>query len=138
MGEKPSKADQETAVAAGLAAGCIDLRISAVTSATGDLESAFRRAWHTWPHADRFPDVRPSLTNKVLVRIMDASSRRRGVAVAEWQSTGPWWIPAWRFDEDVYDLRELSEEATGIPLAAWTELAKLLVRHLDEDQVHRC
>ncbi|QFZ18507.1 hypothetical protein [Saccharothrix syringae] len=138
MDGKPSKADQETAVAAGLAAGCINLGISAVTSAVGDLESAFRRAWQSWPPAVRFPAVRPDMTNKVLVRIMHASPRRRGAVVAEWQPDGPWWIPTWRFDADLYDPGEMLEENTGLPSADWTELAERFAGHLDEDQVRRC
>jgi hypothetical protein len=97
-----------------------------------DLEFAFRRVWRSWPYRSTFPTVRADVRRDDLLPILHKSERRRGLHVAGWASQWPF-VPYIAEDWDVEEAGEILEDWTGVPLAAWVQLAQGLVDDLKSD-----
>jgi hypothetical protein len=127
---------QETVVGEGLALGCLSLGISAVTANKMSVESAFGRAWRSWPQAYLFRAVHASIARNDLLRIVARSTRRRGVVIASWD-VGRVLEPILEWGDTVEEAGELLAENSGLPFSEWIALAKAFTDHLGADNVHR-
>ena len=131
-----SKADQRTIVGDGLAVGCHDIGVTAVTARKLELELSFNHAWRSFPLAtSMFRQIKGDLTRCDIVAIIADSPRRRWSRV-EWYQEGAWWLPEWA-SVDVDDVADSLTELYGIERSRWTELAQPLVERLGEDCVQR-
>ncbi|MBN9799255.1 hypothetical protein DMP15_18595 [Pseudonocardia sp. UM4_GMWB1] len=132
-----TKAQQETIVGEGLALGLLAVGVVAVTSGKQAVEFAFGRAWRSWTHRSKFPQVRMEIARNDVLRIMRDSERRRGSALAYWATGGAWYEPVQRADWSVEEDGEVLGENSGIPFAQWVALAEAIVAELKDDQVRR-
>lgn len=136
MAANLSKARQETAVGEGLAIGCRALGFTAVTSNKMAVEFAFVRAWRDWRYASTFRVVHATHARNDLLRILHASSNRRGVIVADW-SCGRYYEPRLRGDWDVEECASLVERGTDVPLDGWIDLARAFTGYFKPEEVRR-
>jgi len=115
-----SIAQQEKAVAEGLALGATMLDLPSIGGSKQSLESDFGRAWRNWRHRDRFLAIKAGPLQYSILRVLGKSATRSGPRVAYW--TGDWPFvpvlenPEWGFD----GLAEHIDE--GITASAWMEL----------------
>ncbi|MFC6021838.1 hypothetical protein ACFP2T_37460 [Plantactinospora solaniradicis] len=129
---------QETLVGEGLAAGCLSLGVSAVTTDFQRLNSSFARTWPAFPPAGTmFRGIKATLVRNDIRRILDMSSERRSHNAA-WENRGAWWVPyisqdGWKPD----DVTDLIAEGHGIPAGLWTSLAEAFVTALGDGHVRR-
>lgn len=72
-----------------------------------------------------------------IVRLLDASTRRRGAVAAEWRDDGPEYVPVRRFDWPLQEAGGHVAEGSGVPFEQWRELAEAFVAALGEDNVRR-
>ena len=84
-----TKAQQETALGAGLALGAVMLRIESVTGNKMSLELDFRAAWRDWSYTKYFPHVKAGPVHDDVLRILQKSATRRGTRVAMWERSWP-------------------------------------------------
>ncbi|MEV0732246.1 hypothetical protein [Polymorphospora sp. NPDC050346] len=137
MPEKLSKATQYTLIGDGLALGCHDLGIVAVTSKTLELELAFNAAWRDFPLATTmFAQVHASLARSDIHIILGGSPRRRWSRVA-WEQHGAWWRPGPPGTLDWDDIADSIADLYGITRQRWTELAGPFARRLRDENVQR-
>lgn len=132
-----SKAQQETIVGEGLALGLLAVGVDALTSRKQAVEFASGRAWRSWPHRSKFPQVRMDIARNDVLRIMRNSERRRGSVLAYWATGGAWYEPVQRADWSVEEDGAVLGENSGIPFAEWVSLAEVIVAELKDDEVRR-
>lgn len=95
------------------------------------VEFAFEHAWRGWAHRASFPQVRAEVRRNDLLGIIHDSPRQRsGTGVAGWPSEWPF-RPYIAENCDAEEAGELLEEATGVPLTGWIELANCFINDLD-------
>lgn len=135
MAEGMTKAVQETVVGEGLALGCLQLKVASMTSNRLSLESAFRRAWTSWPQVDQFPGIHASLARTDLMHIVRHSTRRRGLVLAQWEEARVL-SPVLVWGDTAEEAGELLEETSGVPFMAWVALADAFIEGLGADKVH--
>ena len=128
-----SKPVQRAFIAEGMALGVTAIRGDGFTFNAQKMiiEFAFQHAWRDWRHRASFPDIRAQLDRNDLLRIIDRHSRQRsGTDLAGWASS-------WPFEPYVspdYTLDEVGvalEEASGVPLVGWTDLATHFLEDLE-------
>ncbi len=128
---------QQVAVGEGLAIGCLNLGVSAVTSQKMTVELAFQRAWRGWARSSTFPRIHASLPRNDFLTIVHSSANRRGSTVAAWSCdrrlTPYLTVDGWTID----DAAELLQGSCGVPVQDWTDLAKLFVEDLGEGNVDK-
>jgi hypothetical protein len=129
-----SKAEQEIAVAEGLAVGCLALGVAAVTANKQALESAFRHAWRGWSETYRFPAVHATVPRNDIRQILVKSTRRRSPVRADWLCDKEL-EPGLVFDWGLEDTAEAIEESCGVPFASWIELARAFTGNFKALQV---
>ncbi|MGW5079564.1 hypothetical protein [Micromonospora echinospora] len=93
MTRQLTKADQRTVIGDGLAVGCHDVGVTALTARKLEIELSFNHAWRSFPLATTlFRQVKGDLARCDGIPIIADSTRRRWSRVA-WYQEGPWWVP---------------------------------------------
>jgi hypothetical protein len=129
MATKLTKATQMTAVAEGLAVGCLELGHTELPANKMKVEFAFRVAWRVWPHRSQFPTVKTGpADDDIYYQIMGRSARRRG-AIAYWDMSRVL-RPTLLTVEDVDDALELIAQFYSIPAEDWVELTRVFTDEL--------
>lgn len=131
-----SKARQQKIVGEGLAIGLLALGVEGVTSRKQAVEFAFGRAWRSWPHRSRFPQVRADILRNDILAILHASANRQGVIVADW-SCEQWCEPQIRVDWPLEEAGEAVAEEAGVRFGQWVDLAEAFVGEFRDDEVRR-
>lgn len=138
MPQKLTEANQLNIVGDGLAIGCLDHGVTAITANRQALDHAFRKAWRDFPlAASLFPSIKASLARCDIHKILSGSQRRKQSSV-DWLQNGAWWEPSLRGLYDTID--EVAEEITdlhGIDRSQWTRLAKPFIDTLGDKHVRR-
>ena len=134
MSYRMTTVQQQVAVGEGLAIGCLDLGVSAVTSSKMAVELAFQRASPGWPRSSAFPSIHASLPRNDFLTIVHKSQNRRGPIVAAWsceRTLTPYLtMDGWTIE----DAADLLQESCGVPLRDWTDLARRFVEDLGDGQ----
>jgi hypothetical protein len=118
-----SKAQQEKAIGEGLALGFISLGIPSISSASQTLDHGFAHAWRNWPHAREFPQIRGSIPQIGIQRILHMSATRNSMAV--WDVSGVRYVPSVRLPN--WTVQMVADDLfaeTGVRLSAWESLAR--------------
>ncbi|MFY1596016.1 hypothetical protein [Micromonospora sp. WMMD737] len=138
MLRKLTDADQLNLVGDGLAVGCLDLGVTAITTNTQTLDQSFRHAWRNFPLAAKaFPHVKASLARCDIQRILRDSPRRKGARV-EWHQSTVWWEPHLRASyDDIDEVAESIADLDGIPRDQWLQLARPFVDKLGDECIRR-
>lgn len=146
MSKTPNKDFQYKAVSAGIALGLCMVGRYTVPSAKLQLEFAFKRAWNQWDHQGRFPSVGKLFaldipTEDPYIAFISANERVRTPHVPFYWDNGDQGNyqvygregSTWDADipEDLDFVASLLSQDPTIPPAAWEELAKNLLAHLD-------
>lgn len=122
-------------VSQGLAAGCLALGVTAVTSNKLSLEFAFQRAWREWSGSHGFRFIHTGLERNDITGLLHRSERRRGPILAAWATVGPTWEPYLRGTYDLDDAADLLPKfESSISWEQWLELAGLFVAALQPDE----
>lgn len=120
-----TQARQQTAVAEGLALGCLAINHPEITSDKLTIEAAFGSAWSKWLARSVFPQV----NRDNVLHILIASGRHPHLLA--WNRTGPT-FRAYVVHEN-WTLEELAHRLAnehGVTLAQWKLLANALVDEL--------
>jgi len=126
-----SIAQQEKAVAEGLALGATMLDLSGLGGSKQSLQSDFGHAWRDWSYRDRFPAIKAGPLQYSILRVLSKSATRGCPIVAYW--TGDWPFvpvlehPEWGFDGVAEHIDE------SIPASAWMELVSAWQGGVSED-----
>lgn len=116
--------------------GCLALGITAVTSDKQAVETAFRRAWRDWGWSSTLPTIHASFERNDLLRILHASSRRRGGYVAYWACEREY-QPQLREGWGVHEAAATVGHSTGVPATGWLALSRAFAEGLGEAQIRR-
>lgn len=136
MASKLTQADQYAAIGDGLAVGCADLGVTALTTAKVELELSFNHAWRNWSPASMFPQVRGNISRCDLLTILHKSPGRRWSRVV-WTQTRGWWEPTPRGVDDLDEVALILAGTQGVDRERWTELAAPFVERLGNNCVRR-
>lgn len=133
-----SQAVQQTVVGEGLAAGCLQIGVTAITTSPLALDSSFRRAWSGFPlAATTFNLIKASMSRNDIQRILRTSSQHK-VHVAAWDNEGAWWKPYLVHNYwTAQDVTEHLRESYGIAEEVWPPLAFTFVEALGDLHVQR-
>ncbi|MEV0646083.1 hypothetical protein AB0I28_12535 [Phytomonospora sp. NPDC050363] len=130
-----NKDQQIKTVGEGLAIGFLNLGVRAITTNKLAVEHAWRMQWRDWSKRSTFPSVKADLDiNHGYGQVIHDSDRRMNTAGA-FKREGQWFYPyrwdkTWSLEECLTLCREKS-----VSLEEWTDLARLLVEELKDDEV---